>query len=181
MRAVLLGLGLALASPASAAGVSNGDVRVVCPMTVGGSFEARTTALSGSLAASGPNEITVDLRNLDTGIALRNDHLRESYLEVGKGDGFDTAVLSEIAIAAADPAAFQGRTTFTGTLRLHGVSKPVTGSVELRRQGGALRVAASFPVRLADFGIAEPRYLGVGVKDEVRVNVTLAVAVEGAR
>lgn len=179
--APLLALALAASSPAIAADVSHGDVRVVCPMTVGGSFEAKTTALSGSLSPAGPNELTVDLRSLDTGIGLRNDHLRESYLEVAKGEGFDKAVLSGIAIAAPDPAAFQGRTTFTGTLRLHGVAKPVAGSVEVRRQGASLRVTASFPVGLTEFGIAEPRYLGVGVKDEVRVNVTLSVAAEGAR
>jgi polyisoprenoid-binding protein YceI len=152
------------------------DVSVLCPLTVGGSFEAKTSALAGSLAVSGPNTLSVDLRSLDTGIALRNDHLRETYLEVEKGDGFDKAVLSEIQIAAPDPGAFQGRTTFTGTLRLHGVAKAVTGPAEIRRSGATVRVTASFPILLADFGIAKPRYLGVGVKDEVRVNVTLVMA-----
>jgi hypothetical protein len=40
--------------------------------------------------------LAVDLRTLDTGIALRNEHLRENYLEVDKGPGFDTATLSKI-------------------------------------------------------------------------------------
>ena len=42
--------------------------------------------------------------------------------------------------------------------------------------GAGLQVKASFPVRLADYAISEPRYLGVGVKDTVQVNVTFSVA-----
>ena len=42
-----------------------------------------------------------------------------------------------------------------------------------------MRVEAAFPVTLADYGIAKPRYLGVGVKDEVEVKVSL-VAVPAA-
>src|SRR5512141_1682031 len=80
--------------------VAQGDVRVICPMTIGGSFEAKTTALSGSVTASArgsgalDGSLVVDLRTLDTGIGLRNEHLRENYLEVDKGQGFDTAMLS---------------------------------------------------------------------------------------
>ncbi len=66
-------------------------------------------------------EIVVDLATIDTGIALRNQHLRENYLEVAKGRGFDKAVLSEIRVHDADGEEFQGRTAFTGTLLLHGV------------------------------------------------------------
>jgi hypothetical protein len=36
-------------------------------------------------------------------------------------------------------------------------------------------VKASFPVNLSDYSIREPRYLGVGVKNTVRVEVAFAV------
>jgi polyisoprenoid-binding protein YceI len=177
MKRAFLAAGLCLAASSLQAGdASHADVRVVCALSVGGSFEAKTTALTGTLTPVGPSELTVDLKSLDTGIGLRNEHLRDTYLEVDKGAGFDTAVLSAIRIAAPDPATFQGRTTFSGTLRLHGVDKAVAGDVELRREGTSLRVTASFSILLPDFGIAKPRYLGVGVTDEVRVNVTLLVA-----
>lgn len=182
-----LAFGLLLtASPLHAADAaswqaSRGDVSVLCPLTVGGSFDAKTTALTGTLTAGGPSELSVDLATLDTGIGLRNEHLRDSYLEIAKGDGFDQAVLSQIQLAAPDPATFHGRTTFTGTLRLHGVAKAVSGDAEIRREAASVRVIASFPIRLAEFGIAPPRYLGVGVKDEVRVNVTLLATKAEAR
>jgi hypothetical protein len=36
-------------------------------------------------------------------------------------------------------------------------------------------VTASFPVNLPDYSIRKPRYLGVGVKDIVQVEVAFAV------
>jgi polyisoprenoid-binding protein YceI len=166
---------------ASAAGgpwrVSDADVSVKCPMTVGGTFDAKTSALSGTLTASGrpsafDGTLAVDLRMLDTGISLRNDHLREKYLEVDKGTGYDQAVLSDIVLQGLNPEAPAGKGSFTGSLTLHGVKKTVTGPVEIRQAGTGWRVRASFPVMLPDYNIDKPRYLGVGVKDTVQVSVT---------
>jgi polyisoprenoid-binding protein YceI len=155
--------------------VRSGSVRVVCPLTVGGSFEARTSEVSGSLipgAATRPaGEFVVNLATLDTGIALRNEHMRERYLETGRGPAFAQAVLSGIDMTGLDVAALEGRGSFTGVLRLHGRTRPVAGRVELRRTGASVHVTAVFPVRLAQFDIATPRYLGVGVRDEVTVHV----------
>lgn len=179
-------IALSLAGAAVVAGhtwtVGQSDVRVICPMTVGGSFEAKTTALSGSVTANADGSgaldgsVAVDLRTLDTGIALRNEHLRDKYLEVDKGRGFDTATLSEIDLKGIDVDAPDGKGSFTGSLTVHGVKKTVTGAVDVRQTGAALRAKASFPVVLPDYGIAKPRYLGVGVKDTVQVEVVFAVS-----
>jgi hypothetical protein len=147
-------------------------------MTVGGSFEAKTDAIRGTVTPGGPGaalggDLSVDLGTLDTGIGLRNDHLRNTYLEVARGQGFDRAVLSGIRLGDADPQGFQGKTAFTGTFLLHGTTKPVAGQATVRREGRTVRVEASFPVTVADFGIAKPQYLGVGVKDQVSVVVSL--------
>jgi polyisoprenoid-binding protein YceI len=161
--------------------VGQGDVRVMCPMTVGGSFDAKTTALRGSVTASASHSpafegsLAVDLRTLDTGISLRNEHLRGKYLEVDKAPGFDKAILSEIDLKGLNPDAPDGKGAFTGSLMLHGVKKTVTGPVEVRKAGTSLRVKASFPVNLSDYNIPEPRYLGIGVKNTVQVEVAFIV------
>jgi polyisoprenoid-binding protein YceI len=161
--------------------VGQGDVRVMCPMTVGGSFDAKTTALSGSVTASAngspafEGSLAVDLRTLDSGISLRNEHLRGKYLEVDKAPGYDKAILSEIDLKGLNPDAPDGKGAFTGSLMLHGVKKTVTGPVEVRKAGTSLRVKASFPVNLSDYNISEPRYLGVGVKNTVQVEVAFTV------
>ena len=158
--------------------VGQAAVNVKCPMTIGGSFDAKTTALTGTLTTSGARpgavdgSLAVDLRTLDTGISLRNDHLREKYLEVDKAAGYDTAVLSDIDLKGLNADAPDGKGSFSGTLSLHGVKKPVAGTVEVRQVGDGRRVRASFPVNLADYSIPEPRYLGVGVKNTVQIDVT---------
>ena len=165
--------------------VSQADVRVMCPMTVGGSFDVKTNALSGSVSANASRStaldgsLAVDLHTLDSGISLRNEHLRQQYLEVDKAPGYEQAVLTDIELQGLNRDAPQGKGSFTGSLALHGVTKPVAGAVEVRKGGAGLQVKASFPVRLSDYAIAEPRYLGVGVKDTVQVNVTFNVAQGG--
>jgi polyisoprenoid-binding protein YceI len=181
LAALLLSSAAIAAVAAEAPGewrVASGDVRVHCPLTIGGSFEAETSALSGTLniASTRPvalaGTLSVDLRALDTGIEMRNGHMRERYLEVEKGEGFAKAVLSDIRLLDAQQASFEGTTAFTGTLSLHGTSRAVSGHARLRREGAALQVEASFPVRIPEYGIEKPRYLGVGVKDEVQVKVS---------
>ena len=166
------------AADAPAWRVASGDVRVLCPLTIGGSFEAKTAALSGTLGLASAQPVTltgalsVDLRTLDSGIAMRNGHMRERYLEVDKGEGFAKAVLSEIRLTDAKDDSFKGATAFTAKLALHGTNRPVAGRAEVRRDGASVRVEASFPVSIPEFGIEKPRYLGVGVKDEVQVKVS---------
>src|SRR3954447_13789702 len=84
--------------------VSGGEVTVVCPLTVGGSFEAKTKNVTGQVAsapdATGAVEgaIKVDLQTLETGIGLRDRHMRDKYLEVGKGPDFSVATIQGITI-----------------------------------------------------------------------------------
>jgi polyisoprenoid-binding protein YceI len=186
--AVALTLCPAVARPAEtpAYRVVRGEIRVICPLTVGGLFETKTTAISGTVSpeAAPPGalggELRVDLSSLDTGIELRNTHLREKYLEVARGAEFATAVLSAVHLDKAKAPGFQGQTPFTGTLLLHGTRRPVAGQADIHSEGNDVRVVASFPVRLDDYGIASPRYLGVGVKNEVQVKVSLVAAPETA-
>jgi len=167
--------------------VSTGTVIVNCPLTVGGSFDAKTSGIEGQLTSSATaptaltGELSVDLSTLDTGIGLRNRHMRERYLEIGKGDGFGKAVLKAVTLEQS-PLTFSGTTKFTGELTVHGVTRPVAGEARLQPAGNGARVQAAFPVHLPDYQIAKPRYLGVGVKDDVQVKVTFeATRDAGAR
>ncbi len=161
--------------------VAHGEVRVTCPLTVGGSFEARSQAVAGTLIlpSSGPaafeGGIQVDLRGMDTGIDLRNRHMRENYLEVGRGAGFDHATLTDLVLPDLDRQKPGGAMRFTGQLTVHGVRRPVSGRASIRNAGNTVRVEARFPVRIPDHDIAPPRYLGVGVRDEIEVLVSLTL------
>ena len=171
---------LVLWSPALHAGnalrVTTGKVSVVCPLTVGGSFEAKTDAVSGEVSlAPSPEmpmngELTVDLKTLATGIGLRDRHLKDNYLEVQRGSAFAAARLQDIRVDA-----LEGKTAFRGALMLHGERREVSGTATIRPDGPGYRVEANFPVRISDFQIPDPTYLGVGVKNEVQVRVHFTV------
>ncbi len=192
MRSLGVVLLLALSGSALAQDLSKdqwrivqGTVRVLCPLTVGGSFEARGEGLTGSLSVKAAKpalfegKIEMPLEGLDTGIGLRNQHMKDNYLEISKGPDFTSAILSSITLPDADAANVQGKTRFAGDLLLHGVTRRVEGSAEVRRSGTSMHISARFPVRLPDFSIQSPRYLGVGVRDEVQVSVVLEAAPAG--
>jgi hypothetical protein len=155
--------------------VSNAEVVVVCPLTVGGSFEARTKGILGDVAAS-PDQravigaLRVNLQTLETGIGIRDRHMRNNYLEVQKGPEYAQATIENIRIEK-----LEGKTSFTGTLLLHGQRRNIAGTAELKSQRGGIRVQAQFPIRVSEFAIDEPTYLGVGVRDEIQVKVTMTV------
>jgi polyisoprenoid-binding protein YceI len=156
--------------------VSRGEVVVVCPLTVGGGFEAKTQAVTGEVAVGREEAgaikgaLSVDLRTLKTGIGMRDRHMRDNYLEVTNGPDFETATIENIQIEK-----LEGKTTFNGTLVLHGERRPVTGSATLEKRDGGYTVQADFPVRVSEYKIPKPTYLGVGVQDEIRIKVALTV------
>ena len=156
--------------------VVNGKVVVLCPLTVGGSFEVKTDAVSGqvSLGAEEPRSlegaVSVDLRTLKTGIGMRDRHMRDNYLEVDKAPGFDTATIEGIELEK-----LEGKTTFNGTLVLHGQRKPISGTANIARQGVVYNVEAEFPVSVSEFNIPKPTFLGVGVQDQIRIKIALSV------
>jgi len=160
--------------------VTSAEVTVTCPLTIGGSFEAKTTAMSGSVTPDAGGAVkgtfAVELMKLETGISLRDRHLRNNYLEVQKGADFAVAKFDNIKIQK-----LSGKTTFSGTLTLHGQQRDISGTAELQQDGKSYKVDASFPLKISAFQIPEPTYLGVGVSDDINVHVVLTAAPGAAR
>ena len=182
---VAIALMTAAAAPAGAADaykVSSGEVTVMCPLTVGGSFEAKTKNLSGDVTPTSDEQgavrgaLKVELQTLETGIGIRDRHMKNNYLEVEKGPGFATATIEDIRVEKLD-----GKTVFTAMLSLHGQKKKVSGAAELQQKDGKIRVQAQFPVKVSEFEIPAPTYLGVGVKDEIQIKVSLMAVPSGAQ
>jgi polyisoprenoid-binding protein YceI len=157
--------------------VADAEVVVVCPLTVGGSFEARTREVTGDITPppdkKGPvgGALRVNLQGLETGIALRDRHMKNNYLEVERGASFATATLSGIEVDA-----LEGKSTFRGILTLHGQTKPVAGSAEVHLRDGRYRIEAQFSLRVSDYQIPAPTYLAIGVRDELKVKVKFTAA-----
>jgi polyisoprenoid-binding protein YceI len=127
--------------------------------------------------ADGNVVVNVPLGNLATGIALRDQHMKEKYLEVGK---YPEAILTITRSALHVPAAGGERLTADapGTLKLHGQSRPVTVHYDASPDATGVAVNGRFHLRMDDFGITIPSYLGVTVKPDV--DVTAAFHVVGS-
>jgi polyisoprenoid-binding protein YceI len=140
----------------------------------GGTLTVTDHSVSGSLA--------VDLASLETGISLRDRHLKEEYLQV---DRYPQArlTLSRLDVALVpDGATFGGvAVPFEGKLLLHGVEKPVSGQAKVSRHDSRLTVSAQFSINLGDFGVAVPKYMGITVAEKVDVKAAFSAAVERSR
>lgn len=121
--------------------------------------------------------IKLDLQGLNTGIDLRDEHMKKRYLEVEKHPVAELTLqdftlpmkVSEIKKKVADQK-------FNAMLKLHGISKPVDGTYEVEPQGKNLKVHASYHIKLSDFNIDIPSYAGLKVADSVDIETFFEVA-----
>jgi polyisoprenoid-binding protein YceI len=127
-------------------------------------------------------EFDVDLASIDTGIALRNEHMRDNFLETKK---YPKAVFKVISVSSTPTVLNDGKTVkvkATGEFSLHGktVKKDVPVDVTYRKvcneQGkfekcDLIQIKSTFPVPFKDFGIQRPEIVFQKLADTVFVTV----------
>ncbi len=121
-------------------------------------------------------EYTVHLSELDTGLKLRDEHMKEKYLEIKK---YPEAILT------LDPitwnASSDATQAFTGKLKFHGQEHPVKGEAKLKPSGTSLDVEASFEIILTDYKVEIPVYAGITVAEKVDVKVSFQAQEDAAK
>lgn len=114
----------------------------------------------------------VQLDGLDTGIGLRNRHMREEYLETGK---FPLARYAG-TISGVDSSGNQVYTvTTSGKLSIHGVDKSVTIAGQVSPQGDRFRVQSGFSVKLSDYAIKVPSLMFMKLNEVIRIDLDFNV------
>lgn len=133
-------------------------------MRPGSPFTAKTESVQGSAKRVG-NTLTADrisltVSSLRTGKEVRDEHMINKYFEATR---FPDAVMTGVR-------GENGK--FTGKLKVHGVEQPVSGTYkDLKTE-----VEGKFPCSIKSFGIKDPRFLSVGVADQVEVTVRVPIA-----
>jgi len=134
----------------------------------------------------------VDLTSLDTGIEMRNEHLRgAAWLDTNK---FPKAIftlqrvaVNQPSISDRSPALADGQTTTMvgiGEMEFHGVKRPVNAMLEVDRiketeaskqrlPGELIHVRATFPLNLKEYGINISEGAQLKVANEQRVTVDI--------
>jgi polyisoprenoid-binding protein YceI len=140
------------------------SVQIKVDLSPAGSFMAKTNKVKGVAQIKGnqvsASNVVVEAGSFDTGISLRNKHMREKYLEAQK--------YPEAELISATGVNGVGK----GQLKVHGVVHDITGTYKMLPGNMA---EARFKTKASDYNIAEAQYMGVGAEDEVEVIVTLPV------
>lgn len=175
MKAVWI-LSLAVVSSSSVAeaafvGRSDANVAFTAIGPAGMKIVGTTRDLTVAEDAQGGVAVTVTLGTLTTGMALRDKHMREKYLEV---QTYPTAILRVSRASLNVPGPGQSGTFDSkGTLTLHGTTRPILFHYTAKSDGQtAYAVSGSMTLDMTDYGIAKPGYLGVSVKTPVDLAVS---------
>lgn len=162
----------AVSAHAAFGNASNAAVSFLASGPGGLKIEGKTNALTVS-EAEGKVRFVVPLAGLNTGISLRDSHMRDKYLEVGK---FPNAELTIDRSAIKLPADGQSSTgQAAGTLTIHGQSKPVNVGYQAKRSGNTFDISGALRINIKDYDVNVPSYLGVTVKPEVDVTLSARV------
>ncbi len=138
------------------------SANVAIRLSPAGGFVGKTSDVKGVVRKMGAKfeaqNIIVNLKTLKTGMGLRDKHTQE-HLETSK---YPDAILVK-AIGENGKG--------EGIIKIRGVEKKVTGTYEVNGN----QLTAKFPIKLSEFNISGIKYMGIGVKDDAIVTVTVPV------
>jgi polyisoprenoid-binding protein YceI len=145
-------------------------------------FTGRTGKITGSIvfdraAKTGSGTIMIDGSSIDTGVAVRNEHMRSAdWFNFDKNPQIKFATTS-VRNTRADAYTVSGDLTMNGiTKRVNATAtvkvtaaNQVTGSMGIK--GDALALTAKFKVKLSDFGVKHPAVQAGRVADSVDITI----------
>lgn len=126
-----------------------------------GSFKVKSKEVRG-FATMKPDHsveasnIVVGVKNIETGISLRDQHTKK-HLEVDK--------FPDVTLVSAQGRNGKG----TGIIKIKGIQHKIDGTYSV---AGKI-LTAKFPLKLSDYKIEGIKYMGVGVADDVEVEVSV--------
>ena len=110
----------------------------------------------------------VDLNALDTGIGLRNRHMRENYLET------DQYPFAQYVGRVSEVSQGQDTSLLISTMgefTIHGVKRAMAGTITAVKERDRYHVRTQFPVALPDHKIKVPKLMFMKISDTVQVQL----------
>lgn len=149
-------------------GASDGHVEFSASGPMGMKIIGKTEKIAVNEDAANVN-VVVPLDTVSTGIDLRDRHMKEKYLEVGK---FPNAQLTVPRAALKFPAGGAVTADVDGTMSIHGVTRPVKVHYTATPSAKGIDVNGTTHVNMGEYGIQVPSYAGVTVKPDVDLKVS---------
>jgi polyisoprenoid-binding protein YceI len=123
-------------------------------------FQGRTTTATGTL-----NWVEVRWQDIDTNNGTRNRHMLRTV---------DAEHFPVIRFDITGTSADTGHVRLSGTLAMHGVTRPVEWPALVRIEHDSILVSADFPVDMRDYGIKPPvKFIIARMGAVVQVHVRL--------
>jgi len=119
-------------------------------------------------------DVKVNLEKLSTKIDLRDEHMKNKYLEVAKYPVANLVIKDLKLKESLDGLALDKdlEVPFKGDLTLHGKTQPVTGTAVIKKQGTQIIGSADFTIKIMEHLDTLPTWAGIKVADEVKVKVS---------
>jgi polyisoprenoid-binding protein YceI len=139
---------------------------------VGTGPEGKLEVVADDKSSKIAGQFVFDLNSLNSGIDMRDSHMKEKYLEVEKYP-LAKFTIETINLDGNILKNFnKSNLSFSGILNLHGKDKPIKGVTEFKTiSKDDLRVIAKFKVKASDFNIEIPSFAGIVVTDEIDIEV----------
>lgn len=108
----------------------------------------------------------VDLRTVDTGIGLRNRHMRENYLHTDK---YPNTNYKGRIVKAEKISDNNYKVTVEGNMFIHGVTKPLKLTGTLKSTGNGYQINTNFEVKLPDYKIEVPKLMFMRINEVIKL------------
>ncbi len=138
-------------------------------------FEGFTDKIDGYIFWEGENfteksdvYFEVDLRTLDTGIGLRNRHMRENYLHTDK---YPLAQFSGKIISAEQITENQFKVNVEGEMKIHGVTNKLKTAVKMNKTSNGYNIKTNFEVKLSDYNIDIPKLMFMKINEVMKLEL----------
>lgn len=114
--------------------------------------------------------LSVDLSKLTTEIDLRDDHMKNKYLEIHKYPNAEIAVKN---LKVPNLTEKETEVPFTADFTLHGKTQPISGTALIKKKDDQILGTANFDLKIINYLDTLPSYSGIKVAEDVKVTIEL--------
>jgi polyisoprenoid-binding protein YceI len=157
--------------------VENGAASFVADTNVPAvSIKGKSTALRAQVMARRDAEgihiekieATLPIKSLQTGMGLRDDHMRKYVFTTPDGNTPDLLFHAEDVTC---PAGAQTTCAVKGNLTIRGVARAFAMPLKVREVSDGFKATGESTVKLSDYGIEQPKQFGVRTQNEVKIHL----------
>ncbi|MEQ1910431.1 MAG: YceI family protein [Vicinamibacterales bacterium] len=129
---------------------------------------AHVKADSGTLTIE-DLEASIPVNTLDTGMGLRDSHMRKHVFTAPDGNVPDLRFTADHSSCSGSGT--QSTCQLEGQLSVRGTSRPFTIALKVSKEGEGFRAVGDSVVKLSTYGIPAPSQLGVHTEDDVKLHL----------